>query len=81
MICFAGSKVLNSANIILSAGDKIIAAKNSDIGDLTFGTTIWNAAELVEKHNIKVVDLSHGEHKARFNPFSPLKDGDKLWLK
>ncbi|CAD8208777.1 unnamed protein product [Paramecium pentaurelia] len=80
ILCFAGAQVYNSANIILSCGDKIISANNSEIGDYTFSGQIWNISELIKDHNLDVVNLSHGKYKDRLNPLQPFKETDKEWL-
>ncbi|CAD8111291.1 unnamed protein product [Paramecium primaurelia] len=80
ILCFAGAQVYNSANIILSCGDKIISANNSEIGDYTFSGQIWNISELIKDQNLDVVNLSHGKYKDRLNPLQPFKETDKEWL-
>ncbi|CAK68220.1 unnamed protein product (macronuclear) [Paramecium tetraurelia] len=80
ILCFAGAQVYNSANIILSCADKIIAANNSEIGDYTFSGQLWNISELIKRENLEVINLSHGKYKDRLNPFQPYKETDKEWL-
>ncbi|CAD8125830.1 unnamed protein product [Paramecium sonneborni] len=80
ILCFAGAQVYNSANILLSCGNKIISAQHSEIGDYNFSGQIWNISELIKKQNIDLINLSHGKYKDRLNPFQPIKEEDREWL-
>ena len=61
-------------------GDKIIADRSSFLGNIGYRTTPWMVKRAVEKSEVDVRYVHHGENKVRFNKLKELRDQDVEWL-
>lgn len=71
---------MNTANVILTAGDKVFASKYSRIGDFGFTGKLHDYTAFLSKTGISTENLCSGDHKFRLNPFEPPKEEDAKWL-
>ncbi|KAM3143967.1 hypothetical protein pb186bvf_004018 [Paramecium bursaria] len=79
LYCFAGAHVLNSANIILTSGNKVFASQYSQLGDFGFTYDMYNAKEFIDKSGIQNLNLAQGAHKIRLNSLQSVKEEDLKW--
>ncbi|KAL4446070.1 hypothetical protein ABPG74_021609 [Tetrahymena malaccensis] len=78
---FAEDMVLNSANLILSSGNKVFAGKYSLLGDFGYSYQGFGYKGLLENYNVKAEFVHAGEKKVKLNPFQDLKQEDAQWMK
>lgn len=78
--CFAEDLVLNSANIILSGGNKSFANKYSIIGDFGYTFRSFGLKDFIKDWKIDQSYVYQGDKKVRLNSFEDLKPEDSKWI-
>ena len=80
LVTHAEDSAFGSAFHLLMHGDVVLSDKATFVGNIGFRMTPWMLKNFVEKWEIKVKYVHHGENKVRFNRFQELKDRDVEWI-